>query len=70
MLYRCKESFLSDFNTRGLMCGMRQDQAIEALTVNPGLAFKHAHMRKTFKGVAELIDLKKGTNLEEEKMQV
>lgn len=31
------------------------------------MAFKHAHMRKTYKGVAELIFKKKNDN-EEEKM--
>lgn len=33
------------------------------------MAFKHAHMRKTYKGVAELVFKKNRQDYEEEKMQ-
>ena len=37
------------------MLGLKQDEALAALTSQCELAFKHAHMRKTFKGVAEVL---------------
>ena len=37
------------------MLGLKQNEALGALTNQCELAFKHAHMRKTFKGVAEIL---------------
>lgn len=37
------------------MLGMRTDQAIATVTKNCENVFKHAHLRKTYKGVAELV---------------
>jgi len=42
------------------MLGLRQDFAINAVTKNCQNALKHAHLRKTYKGVAELIVKKTG----------
>ena len=49
------------------MLGLKQDQAINAVTKTCENAFKHAHLRKTYKGVAELV-IKE--DKEEEKMQL
>eukprot|EP00347_Sterkiella_histriomuscorum_P002427 403368194 len=51
-----------------LMFGIPQREALQVMSKNSQMAFKHAHMRKTYKGVAELI-IKQGEEEEEEKMQ-
>ena len=37
------------------MLGLKQEESLAALTSQCELVFKHAHMRKTFKGVAEVL---------------
>lgn len=37
------------------MLGLKEEEALAALTSQCEMAFKHAHMRKTFKGVAEVV---------------
>ena len=53
------------------MLGLNQQQAMAAVGQNCERVFKHAHLRSTFKGVAEVVKVasKKG-EVEEEKMQL
>jgi hypothetical protein len=37
------------------MLGLSQDEALNAITSNSENVFKHAHLRKTYKGVAEIV---------------
>lgn len=47
--------------------GMNQKDALNVVSKNCLMAFKHAHMRKTYKGVAELVfKSKPALNQEEE----
>lgn len=53
------------------MLGMNQEQAMASQQQSCEGVFKHAHLRRTFKGVAEIVKIKKETALdEEEKMQI
>ncbi len=51
------------------MLGLRQDYAMDALSKNCTNIFRHSHLRKTFKGVAELV-IRDQKEEEEEKMQI
>ena len=50
------------------MLGTDQVQAMGSVAQQCDLVFKHAHLRQTFKGVAEVVKLQKGDKGEEEKM--
>jgi len=39
----------------GMLAGMKQEAALDAVSTNCEAVFKHAHMRRTFKGAAELV---------------
>lgn len=53
------------------MLGMNHEQAMASQQQSCEGVFKHAHLRRTFKGVAEIVKIKKETALdEEEKMQI
>ena len=47
------------------MLGLGQPEAMAAIAGTCDTVLKHAHLRKTFKGVAEIVSQK-----EEEKMQI
>ncbi len=47
------------------MLGLGQPEAMASIGASCDTVFKHAHLRKTFKGVAEIVSQK-----EEEKMQI
>jgi RNase P/RNase MRP subunit p30 len=52
-----------------MMLGLNQQQAMAAVGQNCERVFKHAHLRSTFKGVAEVVKVA-CKKVEEEKMQL
>jgi len=52
-----------------MMLGLNQQQAMAAVGQNCERVFKHAHLRSTFKGVAEVVKVS-SKKVEEEKMQL
>jgi hypothetical protein len=53
-----------------MMLGLNQEQAMAAVSGSCEKVFKHAHLRSTFKGVAELVKVPALISQnEEEKMQ-
>ncbi|CDW90528.1 rnase p subunit p30 family protein [Stylonychia lemnae] len=55
---------------RALMFGMGQREALMTMQQNAQMVLKHSHMRKTYKGVAELVLKENQNEEEEEKMQM
>ena len=52
-----------------MMLGLNQQQAMAAVGQNCERVFKHAHLRSTFKAVAEVVKVA-SKKVEEEKMQL